>query len=105
MAYCRNCGSPIDDKALICPKCGIPQADISQSITTSQTDSGGFGWGVLGFFLPIVGLVLFLIWKDEKPRSAKFAGIGALISAGVGIVIAILYFFLFFLFLCFAITL
>ncbi|EJW89936.1 hypothetical protein EVA_21958, partial [gut metagenome] len=28
----------------------------------------------------IVGLVLFLVWKDTKPNSAKAAGIGALVS-------------------------
>ena len=28
---------------------------------------------------PIVGLVLFLVWKDTKPRTAKAAGIGALV--------------------------
>ena len=30
--------------------------------------------------IPIVGLVLFLVWKDTKPRNAKAAGIGALVS-------------------------
>ena len=32
----------------------------------------------------MVGLVLFLVWKDEKPRTAKAAGIGALVSVGLG---------------------
>ena len=75
MAYCKNCGAPIDDKAVICPSCGVPQ-------TTAGPDSGGFGWGVLGCCIPIVGLVLFLVWKDTKPNSAKAAGIGALVSVG-----------------------
>ncbi len=75
MAYCKNCGAPIDDKAVICPSCGVPQ-------TTASPDSGGFGWSVLGCCIPIVGLVLFLVWKDTKPNSAKAAGIGALVSVG-----------------------
>lgn len=25
------------------------------------TDNGGFGWGLLGFCIPIVGLILFLV--------------------------------------------
>ena len=33
----------------------------------------------LGCCIPIVGLVLFLVWKDTKPRTAKAAGIGALV--------------------------
>ena len=43
------------------------------------TDKGGFLWGLLGCCIPIVGLVLFLVWKDQKPKTAKAAGIGALV--------------------------
>ena len=43
-------------------------------------DNGGFGWGLLGFCIPIVGLVLYLVWKDTKPKTSKAAGKGALIS-------------------------
>ncbi|KAA8825704.1 hypothetical protein EMO91_12070 [Bifidobacterium myosotis] len=35
---------------------------------------------MLGFFIPLVGLILFLVWKNEKPLSAKKAGMGALVS-------------------------
>ena len=42
-------------------------------------DNGGFLWGLLGCCIPIAGLILFLIWKDTKPRTAKAAGIGALV--------------------------
>ena len=27
-------------------------------------DNGGFLWGLLGCCIPVVGLVLFLVWKD-----------------------------------------
>lgn len=43
-------------------------------------DRGGFLWGLLGCCIPIVGLILFLVWRDEKPKTAKAAGIGALVS-------------------------
>lgn len=84
MAYCKNCGAEIDDKAVICPKCGVSQQTV--------VDSGSFGWGVLGFCLPIVGLILFLVWKDTKPNTAKKAGIGALISVILGVIYYILVF-------------
>ena len=41
MAYCKNCGQVIDDKAVICPKCGVQQ----QTIVASD-DTGSFGWGL-----------------------------------------------------------
>ena len=81
MAFCKNCGEQIDDQAVICPKCGVPQSN--QSVVE---DKGGFLWGLLGCCVPIAGLILFLIWKDTKPNTAKAAGIGALISVGIAIV-------------------
>ena len=75
--YCRNCGAEIDDYAAICPRCGVPQKP-------DVVDNGGFGWGLLGCCIPIAGLILYLVWKDTKPNSAKAAGIGALVSVIIG---------------------
>lgn len=57
----------------------------SQNTTPQVTDNGDFLWGLLGCCIPIVGLVLFLVWKDTKPKTAKAAGIGALVSVIIGI--------------------
>ena len=56
----------------------------------APADSGSIGWAILGFFIPLVGLILFLVWKNTKPKCAKMAGIGAL----VGVCINIAYLFL-----------
>lgn len=40
---------------------------------TNVQDKGGFLWGLLGCCIPIVGLILFLVWKDTKPKTAKAA--------------------------------
>ena len=52
-------------------------------------DRGGFLWGLLGCCIPVVGLVLFLVWRDEKPKTAKAAGIGALVSVILTILISV----------------
>lgn len=93
MKFCRNCGAEIDEKAVICPKCGVAVEDIVT--TTGVVDNGGFGWGLLGCCIPIVGLILFLVWKDTKPKTSKAAGIGALVSVGL---IILWYLFVFVLF-------
>lgn len=80
MAYCKNCGQSIDDKAVICPHCGVAQENKPDVV-----DNGGFLWGLLGCCIPIVGLILFLVWKNERPKTAKAAGIGALVSVCIGI--------------------
>lgn len=84
MAFCKNCGTEMDDKAAVCPKCGAQQNNNG----TVTEDKGGFLWGLLGCCIPIVGLVLFLVWKDNKPKTSKAAGIGAL----VGVILAVLYY-------------
>ena len=55
-------------------------------------DSGSIGWGILGFFLPIVGLILFIAWHNSKPNSARAAGLGALISVIVNFILSIISF-------------
>lgn len=61
-------------------------------VMPAQDDSGSFGWAVLGFFIPIVGLVLYLVWREQKPLSAKKAGMGALVSVIAGVVLSVLWF-------------
>ena len=51
-------------------------------------DNGSFGWAVLGFCFPIVGLVLYLVWKSNKPISAKKAGIGALVGFCLNLILS-----------------
>ena len=51
---------------------------------------GGFLWGLLGCCVPIAGLVLFLVWKDVKPKTAKAVGIGALVSVCIGVLYYVL---------------
>lgn len=60
-------------------------------VTTSETKEGSsFGWGVLGFFIPIVGLILFLVWMKTKTKASKAAGIGALIGGILEIISIVL---------------
>lgn len=50
------------------------------------------GWGVLGFFFPVVGLILYLAWYDNHRKRAKVAGKGALIGAIAAVVLWVLTF-------------
>lgn len=63
-----------------------------EKVQVKNQDRGGFGWGCLGFCIPMVGLILWLVWRDEKPKTAKALGIGALVSAILGVIFVILYF-------------
>ena len=86
MAFCKNCGKEIAENAVACEFCGEAQSPV--------VDNGGFGWGLLGCCIPVVGLILFLVWKDTKPKTSKAAGIGALVSVIASVLFYIVYFVL-----------
>lgn len=82
MRYCPNCGKEVDPKAVVCPNCGValPAPVTNNQVVNAQSDTGSVGWAFLGFFIPIVGLILYIIWRNSEPNNAKKAGLGALIS-------------------------
>ena len=71
---CNNCGKEIDDQAALCPHCGTS----IKKLNPGQLDGPVGGLGVLCFLIPVVGLILYLIWKNEKPVKAKGAGRAAI---------------------------
>lgn len=88
MKYCPNCGKPVDPKAVICPHCGVP---LPKRSIINTNDTGSIWWGMLGFLIPIVGLILFIYWKNTEPDNARVAGIGALLSVIGAAIINFLY--------------
>lgn len=109
MKKCNMCGSQVQDTYNACPNCGntnliMDQANMSVAgqpmpgqpmggmgqpmpgqpvpgmYVQPQQTKGSFGWAVLGFFIPIVGWILYFSWKNKKPGDAKMAGIGGLVG-------------------------
>lgn len=66
----------------------VNRTAVSAGVNSNESTAG---WAVLGFFIPIVGLILYLVWKADYPAKAKSAGKGALIGAIVGVVGYIIY--------------
>ena len=86
--YCKNCGRTVDDTSSYCNNCGAridnkPNADVSE-------DNSNLGFAILGFFIPIVGLIIFLIYEGKKSKRAKSAVKGALIGFITKIVLTII---------------
>lgn len=100
MKYCPMCGCTVEDTAIFCPKCGAAVNTQSgyQTYTAPQqppVDTGNIGWGFLGFFVPVAGLILYLCWMQERPKDALMAGKGALISVIAGVVLTVICFALY----------
>ena len=88
--FCRNCGKEIDNNIVSCPYCNTYVASTQQQ--DDFKDSGSVGWSFLGCCIPLVGLILYLVWKDTKPLCAKKAGIGAAIGVAVYVLLSIVFF-------------
>jgi ribosomal protein L40E len=82
MKYCRHCGAEMFDDAVLCVKCGRQVESVKLS---DKADAPNMGFAVLSFFIPLVGLILYLTWKEETPLKAKSCGKGALIGVIVSV--------------------
>lgn len=102
--YCTNCGAKCSERAQFCAHCGQRLTDAGASngnefkehiSATPQTvaetkDAPSFGYKALGFFLPVVGLVLYLVWREQTPLRAKSAGKGALLGAITLVILSVI---------------
>ena len=87
--FCRKCGKEIMDEAVVCIHCGCS----TKETPVGKEDAPNAGLAVLGFFFPIIGLILWLFYKETKPLMAKSAGKGALLS----VILTFAFFFLVFI--------
>ncbi len=73
------------------PQQPYQQAQPTFAVPEQQAvvDSGSIGWGVLGAFFPLVGIILFFVWKNNKPKTAKVSLIGAVIGIVLSLIINI----------------
>lgn len=86
MKYCSNCGNQVDDNAIVCTNCGCRvNADLKKELDEPST-----GFAAIGFFIPVIGLILYLLWYKDYPQRAKSAGKGALIGTVFSFIFGIL---------------
>jgi len=92
--FCKNCGKEISDQADVCIHCGVSTGKVS-SVSSGQFDGPIGGLGILCFFFPLIGFILYLSWKDGKPIKSKGAGklalwgiAGIILAYALGLLIA-----------------
>ena len=86
--YCQNCGKPCDPMAVICTQCGAQFQNVNAY--PAVDDDPKTILKVVCFFIPLVGLILYIVNKDKKPVSAKAYGKAAIIGFIVGIVLNVI---------------
>ncbi|MDO4318735.1 MAG: zinc ribbon domain-containing protein [Lachnospiraceae bacterium] len=86
MKYCIKCGNQLDDMAVICPHCGVPQ----EAMQPKEANPGDVLWFILALLSPLIGLILFAVWKTSKPKRAKLMITAALISFVLVVIMSVI---------------
>jgi uncharacterized membrane protein YvbJ len=101
--YCSKCGKIIPDNSAFCSECGNVTAANAQQPANFSQNFNGYSQPIIqdtpntlaniaSCCFPVVGLVLYLVWKDTKPQSASSVckwTVGGLIG---GVLIYVLFF-------------
>lgn len=90
--FCTNCGNELDDRAIMCPKCGIA---LTQTVVNSgQTQSNGMAIAgfVLSFFIPLLGLIFSILGlkKSKETNTGKGLSTAGIIISCITMVIILI---------------
>ena len=90
--FCTNCGNELDDRAIMCPKCGIA---LTQTVANSgQTQSNGMAIAgfVLSFFIPLLGLIFSILGlkRSNETNNGKGLSTAGIIISCITMVITLI---------------
>lgn len=111
---CKWCNKEVENNAKFCQYCGGSlintqnqeniQPNIQQPVqdqkiinqnnfntqSNNEVEKVNVLLVILSVFIPLAGLIIFLVKKDDDKKTAKASGIAALISFGVSLIISII---------------
>lgn len=90
--YCDNCGREIDDRAVICPHCGVEVGKRGYQPAKQGNTLAIVGF-VLSFFIAIAGLICSILgYKKSKNEDAPYGGLAlaGIIMSAVSICLVII---------------
>ena len=114
--FCPNCGTQNTDQAAFCVSCGTPLKNPAETNPTpiptppptfnpnplpnpgyqqfgqqpAPQDKADTILTIVAFCFPIVGLILYFVWKDSRPNSAKQICIASVAGFGLGVLFYII---------------
>lgn len=112
--YCTHCGNELDNKAVICPKCGLIAnktaydaafGAVSRNNDTAQNSAGSStpaqpqqvvdkpnpAFSILSFFIPIFGIVIYLAEHKKTPIASKRYLIWSIVSIALTVLVYVAY--------------
>ncbi len=109
--FCPNCGKEIlkEEKEVSSENLKTEEKTASQTSDnkvdeavneTKSSDNSvvvekaNVGLAILSFFIPLAGLIIFLVKKDDEPKTAKTSGICAIVGFLLGFILSFIMTFL-----------
>ncbi len=90
---CKNCNAEIPDGSRFCPVCGKnvnefapnQQQFSGNQVSNTQDEDYSIWMKILCLIIPIVGIILYFVKKDQEPVKAKSALTFGLIAVGINV--------------------
>ena len=92
--YCQSCAAPTNANQELCVECGSILKNSGNLRQSSGDDNPSGLLNVTVCCFPIVGMILYFLWKNDKPKSAKAACTWAIVGSAIGILIYIIALFI-----------
>ena len=73
-------------------KAKMDSASAQYQTDMNAKDASSTGYAILCFCFPIVGLILYCVWRESLPKRAKSAGMGGLIGFCIGVLLTVLFY-------------
>lgn len=93
--FCKNCGKEIDDRAVVCPHCGVLTTQENGSVQSGGTNVLAIVGFILSFFIALAGLICSIIGYKNAPQyggKGKSMALAGIIISIVSMVLAFIIF-------------
>ena len=90
--YCTKCGKKVNDGDLFCSSCSYKFYNNINNVNYGEEkkEKASIGWWFLAFFIPVVGIVLFFIYRKTHPGMKKRLLSGTIVGFITGVISTIL---------------
>lgn len=90
--FCTNCGNELDDRAIMCPKCGVALTQTTNASNGSSSNGMAIAGFVLSFFIPLLGLIFSILGlkRSKETNNGKGLSTAGIIISCVTMVITII---------------
>lgn len=90
--FCTNCGNELDDRAIMCPKCGVALTQTTNASNGSLSNGMAIAGFILSFFIPLLGLIFSIIGlkRSKETNNGKGLSTAGIIISCITMVITLI---------------